>query len=103
MKYLLKYLDDTIADRASIQSYLSQFYPNTAKRFFTQFKKKTTRLKQFPYSCPIYNDDPDYRVLVVNDYLVFYMINEDMKTVEIHRILHGSRNISQLLNISEKG
>jgi len=102
MKYLLKYLDDTIADRTLIQSYLSQFYPNTAKRFFDLLKKKTARLKQFPYSCPKYDDDPDYRMLVVGEYLVFFVINEDMKTVEIHRILHGSRDISQQLNISDK-
>jgi len=30
-------------------------------------------------------------------YLVFYMINEKEKMVEIHRILHGSMDINQHL------
>jgi plasmid stabilization system protein ParE len=60
-------------------------------------KKKTNRLKTHPYSCPVYEDVPDYRKLVVGDYLVFYIVNEDAKIVEIHRIFHGSRDIRQHL------
>jgi len=97
MSYRLRYLEDTVKDRAHIKEYLSQFYPDSAKKFFALLKKKTHRLNKFPYSCPIYEDDPDYRVLVVDDYLIFYMVNEDIKIVEIHRILHGSRDISQHL------
>ena len=97
MNYRLKYMEDTIADRDKIKAHLSKFYPGTAKRFFSLLKKKTTRLKTYPESCPVYEDDPDYRRLVVGDYLVFYMINDNAKTVEIHRILHGSMDISQHL------
>lgn len=62
-------------------------------------KVQTNRLwsRDFPYSCPIYEDDPDYRTLVVGDYLVFYMVNEDDKIVEIHRIFHGSKDTKQQL------
>ena len=94
MKYRITYLPATIGDREIIKKYLMQFYPNTAKRFFALLKSKTARLKDFPYSCPTYEEDPDYRVLVVGDYLVFYMVNEDKKTVDIHRIFHGSQDIS---------
>jgi len=90
-------MEDTISDRDNIKGHLSKFYPDTTKRFFTMLKKKTTRLKTYPESCPIYEDDPDYRKLVAGDYLVFYMINEKEKMVEIHRILHGSMDISQHL------
>ena len=93
MKYRIKYLPDTVADRAEILAYLSQYYESTVRNFFTALKEKTARLKDFPYSCPAYEDDPDYRRLVVGDYLVFYMVNEDDKTVEIHRIFHGSQDI----------
>jgi addiction module RelE/StbE family toxin len=89
------YLPKAIFDQADIKTYLSQFYPGTSKRFFDLLKKKIIRLKTHPYSCPVYEDDPDYRKLVVGDYLVFYIVNEDTKIIEIHRILHGSRNISQ--------
>ena len=97
MSYRLKYMEDTLSDRDSIKAHLLKFYPGTAKRFFALLKKKTARLKTYPKSCPVYEDVPDYRRLVVGDYLVFYMINDNAKTVEIHRILHGSMDISQHL------
>lgn len=95
--YQIKYLEDAVKDRDDIRRYLSQFYPGTPKRFFAKLKKSTSRLKQFPYSCREYEDDPDYRVLVVGDYLVFYMVDEDAKFVEIHHIFHSSQDISQHL------
>lgn len=91
-------MEDTVADREHIKIYLSKFYPGTATRFFSLLKKRIAQLKTFPYSCPEYEDDPDYRKLIVGDYLVFYMVNEKAKFVEIHRFFHGSRDISQHLN-----
>ena len=98
MKYQIKYLPDTVEDRETISTYLSQFYKGTATKFFALLKKKTERLKDFPYSCPQYEDDPDYRRLVVGDYLVFYMVNENKRIVEIHRIFHGSQDIKRQLS-----
>jgi len=98
MKYRLKYMEDTISDRDNIKTHLSKFYPGTAKRFFSLLKKKTAILKTYPESCPVYEDDTGYRKLVVGDYLVFYMIDDNEKMVEIHRILHGSMDINQHLD-----
>ena len=98
MNYRIKYMEDTISDRDYVKAYLSKFYPGTAKRFFTLLKKRTNILKTYPESCPIYEDDPYYRKLVVGDYLVFYVLNDDEKVIEIHRILHGSMDIRQHLN-----
>jgi len=97
VKYRLKFLPETVADRERIRNYLSQFYPNTAKKFFANLKSKTTRLKTFPYSCPVYDDDTSYRKLVVDEYLVFYVVNDDDHIVEVHRIFHGTQNLSDHL------
>jgi len=93
MKYRVKYLPDTAIDRAEIRAYLAKYYESTVNRFFALLKEKIARLKEYPYSCPVYEDDPDYRQLAVEDYLVFYIVNEHEKTVEIHRIFHGSQDI----------
>lgn len=97
MKYLIRYFDEAASDKSEIKKYLSQYYESTVENFFHLLKKKISRLKDFPYSCPVYEDDPDYRKLIVGDYLVFYMVNETNKIVEIHRIFHGSRDIRQHL------
>jgi len=98
MRYKAKYFPETVSDREEIKAYLSQYYKSTVKNFFALLKSKIAQLKDFPYSCPTYEDDPDYHKLVVGDYLVFYMVNEDNKTVEIHRIFHGSKDIRQNLS-----
>ena len=97
MKYRIKYLPDTVTDREEIRDYLSQYYESTVSKFFALLREKTAQLKNFPYSCPVYEHDTDYRRLIVGDYLVFYMVNEDTKTVEIHRIFHGTRDIRRHL------
>ena len=97
MKYKVRHMPKIATDLAKIKVYLAQYYTGTFRRFFIPFKEKTARLKDFPYSCPIYEADPDYRKLVVQDYIVLYMVNEGTKTVEIHRIFHGSQDISRRL------
>ena len=97
--YPIKYLPDTIIDKEDIKEYLSQYYPDSAGRFFSRMRKRIAHIKKYPYSCPVYEGDPDYRRLVVDDFLVFYMVRENPKSIEIHRIFHGSQDISRQLNV----
>jgi len=90
MRYRVRFLPDTVADREEIRVYLSQYYESTVNNFFSLLKKRIASLKDFPYSCPTYENDPDYRKLVVGEYLVFY--------VEVHRIFHSSRDIRRIIN-----
>jgi len=68
MKYRIKYLPDTIVDRKEIKDYLAKYYESTVKKFFAHLKERITQLEEFPYSCPIYEEDPDYRTLTVGEY-----------------------------------
>ena len=97
MKYKIRFMPDAKDDLVVIKQYLSQFYPGTTGRFITLLKKRITRLKDFPYLCPVYEDDAEYRKLIVGDYLVFYIVNDSSGYVDIHRIFHGSRNIKRLI------
>ena len=98
MKLRIKYLPRAAENRAQIKVYLSQFYPGTAKRFFALLKKKTSMIKEFPYSCPVYEHNTNYRVLIIGDYLMFYVVKESDNVIEVHRILHGSRDLTNLLD-----
>ncbi|MCL2003241.1 MAG: type II toxin-antitoxin system RelE/ParE family toxin [Oscillospiraceae bacterium] len=98
MKYTVKTLDAAFRDLKEIKTALSRFYPGTARRFITQYKRKATRLKEMPYAYERYTDDMDYRRMIVNEYLVFYVVNDEAKTVEIHRVLHGSMDLSKHLS-----
>ena len=38
-----------------------------------------------------------YRMLVIDKYLVFYVVKTETKTIQIRRIIHGARQYSFLL------
>ena len=60
MKTVVMFLPEAISDQSNIKKYLSQFYPGTSQRFFSLLKKKIGRLKAYPYSCPVYEDDAHF-------------------------------------------
>ncbi|OLA32027.1 MAG: hypothetical protein BHW27_07400 [Faecalibacterium prausnitzii] len=59
--------------------------------------KKITKLGDTPKMCEVYRLDPAYRRMVVDQYLVFYCVNDENKIVEIHRVLRGAWNLPQYL------
>jgi toxin ParE1/3/4 len=73
--------------------------PQAAMHFIEAFDKSVLRLKQYPFSCKIYQpQDPiesEYRLLPVKNYLVFYIVTENI--VEIHRIIYSKMNLEKLI------
>jgi plasmid stabilization system protein ParE len=97
MKYKLTFLLEARADSEEIRQYLAQYYESTVKKFFEKLKKRTTSLKSNPFLDQIYLERPAYRQLAADDYLVFYKVHEHKKYIEIHRILHCSRDIERYI------
>jgi len=97
MKYQIVFLPEAGDDSDEIRIYLSQYYKNTAKHFFEHLKAQISFLKSNPYIGRQYPERPSYRRLVVEDYLVFYKVNDDKALIEIHRILHGSKEIDRYI------
>lgn len=97
MTYKIKYLPLAVQDLNDIARYLSGFYPQTARRVLKEMREKITKLGDTPRMCEVYALDPTYRKLVADQYLVFYHVNENVKVVEIHRVLRGSWNLPQYL------
>jgi plasmid stabilization system protein ParE len=95
MPYTVVFLSLARDDKVKIKSYLKQFYPSTPKKFITALKDRISALRDSPYMCPIYTHNPAYRKMVVAKYLVFYKVNDERKTIEIHRILPGSWDIAR--------
>jgi len=93
MKYRIKYMPTFPNDRDIIRIHLSKFYTGTEKRFFTLLRNKISQLKDFPLMYPVFEYDPDFRKMVIGDYLLFYIVDEINRIVEIHRIFHGAQDI----------
>jgi addiction module RelE/StbE family toxin len=95
--YKLRILSLAKSDAKEIKSWLSQFYPSTPGKFFVKLKEGFNNLKDNPFMYEEYRDYPAYRKMTVSDYQVFYKVIKTKKIVEIHRILHGARNIREVL------
>lgn len=93
MAYNIEYLPEAYEDLDAIFEYLSRFYRSTASTFFRTLKHRISQLADNPHMAEAWEDEPDFRKLLVDDYLVFYMVYNERQTVEIHRILRASWNI----------
>ena len=59
------------------------------------------RLKEFPFSCNYVADEylksKGYRKLIIDNYIVFYLVEEENKQVIIMRVLYGKQKYENLL------
>jgi len=98
-KYILRYLPVAVDDLISIFDWIAHDSPSHAAAFVDMLDQRIGSLRSQPFLGRIPRDEKlkntGYRVLVVESYLVFYVVRG--KTVEIHRILHGSRNLEDIV------
>ena len=96
----LEYISTFYADIANVESYLEE-YPQKAKRIFREMDNKLSNLIDNPELYPIYEDFPVFRRIVVEDYLVFYAINERANIIEVHRLINGKMDVPKQLSVVE--
>lgn len=99
VKYTLRYLPAAQEDLISILGYIAQDSPNRALKFIDKLDAHIGRLEQHPLLGRVPRHPKlrefGYRVLIVESYLAFYTIRGDH--IEIHRVVHGSRNLDHLI------
>ncbi|SHO45236.1 type II toxin-antitoxin system RelE/ParE family toxin [Anaerocolumna xylanovorans] len=90
-------------DLDEIDTYISEILvnPQAAEDLMNEMEKSISRLEQFPYIgsevADPYLASKGYRKLVVQNYLVFHLINPEQKQVVIMRVLYGAREYHNLL------
>ncbi|EMS71418.1 type II toxin-antitoxin system RelE/ParE family toxin [Ruminiclostridium cellobioparum] len=98
MDYRIRYLPVSRQNLDDILKYFSGFYPGTLLRFVMDQRQCIDNLRTQPLMYSVYADFPVYRHIPVGDYIVFYVVNESNRTVEIHRILNGKQNVQSILD-----
>jgi len=88
----LEYISTFYSDIASVSDYLED-YPQKAKRLFGKLDIKLNNLVDNPELYPIYKDYPEFRRIVIEDYLVFYSIDKQAEIIEVHRLIAGKMDI----------
>ena len=97
--YKVKIYPAAKRDFVDIINYLNTLSADAALRCYDLLTQKIGSLSEMPERCPYVRNIPlkakGYRCLVVESYLVFYVVKCD--TVQIRRILYGKRNYEWLL------
>ena len=99
VEYTLRYLPVAQDDLHSILDFIAQDNPSRAASFIEELDTKIGLLAEQPLlgQTPRHPKlrEYGYRVLILDAYLVFYIVRG--KTIEIHRVIHGSRNLDHLI------
>jgi len=98
-KHTLRYLPVAQDDLIEIFDFIAQDSPNHASSFVEKLDKRISLLESNPLLGRVPRNtklqEYDYRVLIIGSYLVFYVIHG--QTVEINRVVHGSRSLDHLI------
>lgn len=98
-EYNIKIFPLAKQDLLDIIEYLNTLSPQAAIRHYDSIIDKIGSLKIMPNRCPIIKlphlKHRGYRVLIVDNYSVFFIVNEN--TVEVRRILYGRRKYEYFL------
>ena len=97
MSYTIQFTPEFNLDLMELDFALSE-YPRKAERIIGKLDNAISHLSDNPEMYAIYEDFPIFRKIVIEDYLAFYVVNEDKRIVEIHRLVYGSRDMKRILS-----
>ncbi len=102
MKYLVKLSFQANKDIEEIYEYISDTLceKEVALNMVHLLEKNILSLSEMPGRCKIYESEPwcsrEVHIMSVKKYIIFYVIDEKEKTVNVFRILYGSRDIENI-------
>ena len=77
--------------------------PTAASRRITLIDEAIQSLKKNPTRFPLVRDDylasKGYRMIVVKNHLVFFVVREEAKAVSVMRVLYGRRDWLRMLRV----
>ena len=107
MNWKVNYSSQSKVDLDSVYEYIAftLFSPEAARRKVKRITEAIGLLKTFPFMYKLYEEEPwkskGLRVFNVSDFFIFYMIDEEARTIYIARIIYGGRNIEKQLERSD--
>jgi len=103
MPYEVVLVSSFYKDASEIYDYISQRLgaPQAAERLIDEAYRRAKGLSETPTIGRIFvtsNGTPTkFRRINIRNYSMFYYINEDEHTVEVHRFIYGRRNLELIL------
>lgn len=104
MKYTVNLLPEAVKDINGIYEYiaLNLGEKEIAVNMINLIEKNILSLDEMPGRYKIYENEPwksrGVHIMPVKRYLVFYVVDDNEKVVNIFRVIYGSRDIDNALN-----
>lgn len=101
--YELVFLPSAQRDMVDIIQYIRYTLgdPQAAARLAEEMVAEAEKLRSFPYAIAVYPLirplTHEYRALPVQNYLLFYWVEEKAKAITVARVLYGHRDHQKLL------
>ena len=99
--YKIKIMQIAQDDMKAVVAHIRLDDPDAAIRMYENIKASIGRLAEFPLIGPMPLDrkiaEQGYRMIVVDPYLVFYILVMEDNTVEVHRVLHCKQDFPSIL------
>lgn len=92
------------ADLRGIYEYLAfeLLSPENAARHLDRMEESIIRLEEFPQKFRMHDKEPwcsrGLRIMPVDNYVVFYIPDEDTKTVTVVRVMYNGRDVDTQLD-----
>ncbi len=103
MKFKVITTDQADADLRDIYQYIAfdLLSPENASGQLSRLEEQILSLETFPERCRKYEKEPwrsrGLRIMPVDNYLVFYIPNQDSATVTVLRVMYGGRDADKQL------
>lgn len=101
--YKLEYLPSARKDMFDIVRYISRELQNAdaADRLAGELVNAAESILEFPYATPAYRTirplKHEYRKILVQNFLMFYWVDEEKKLVTVARVVYAKRDYRKLL------
>jgi len=102
-KYKIHFALRASADLKELVGYIRNELrePQTALKWYRKIKAEISMLDEMPTRIGLVQDDvlaeQGFRMLIVGNYLIFFIVSENPKQVNIARILHSRRDWIRML------
>ena len=100
MSWKVVYSAQALNDLSAIYEYIAfeLLVPDTAANQVQRIMKSIKTLDEMPMRHKIYEEEPwqsqKLRIFPVDNYLVLYLLKEELNTVNIVRIIYGGRDVT---------
>jgi plasmid stabilization system protein ParE len=96
MKYDIEYLPSAAVDIETIVDVFAE-HPQKAARILREMDYNLQMLRMHPNMYPVYSSRRKYRKMVLEDYLLFYTVDETSRKITVCRVLYGRMDIAKKL------